>query len=121
MMLNQYRRMWSGMLLSMGTLIVATAPGTEARARVYLRVGPPAPIVDARVIAPGPGYVWTPGSYTWDGSAYLWVHGRWELPPPAAGGLGARPLGAWASRMVCRRRPLEIEPHEQRSPWSRNG
>src|ERR1700724_3168403 len=30
-------------------------------------------------------------------------------PTAAKGGLGARPLGAWASRMVCRRRPLEIE------------
>ena len=108
MTVNQCWRMWTGTLLLAGILIVATAACTEALGRVYVRVGPPVPIVDARVVAPGPGYVWIPGSYTWDGSAYVWVPGRWDLPPrPRA--VWARPLGAWASRMVCRRRPLEIE------------
>jgi WXXGXW repeat (2 copies) len=87
MTVNQCWRMWSGTLLLAGTLIVATAACTEALGRVHVRIGPPVPIVDARVVAPGPGYVWIPGSYTWDGSAYVWVPGRWELPP--------RPRAVW--------------------------
>ncbi len=53
----------------------ATPPG-----RVYVRVAPPAPIVEARVVAPGPGFVWIPGFYTWNGVAYVWVPGHWERP-----------------------------------------
>jgi len=50
------------------------------RGRLYVRVGPPAPIVETRVVAPGPGYVWLPGFYSWNGAAYVWVPGRWERP-----------------------------------------
>jgi hypothetical protein len=49
--------------------------------RLYVRVGPPAPIVEASYAAPGPGYVWIPGYHRWDGSAYVWVSGRWTLSP----------------------------------------
>jgi hypothetical protein len=51
--------------------------------RFYLRVGPPAPIAERRVIAPGPGYVWQPGFYRWEGRRYTWVAGRWDRPPRA--------------------------------------
>ncbi|MGH9408590.1 MAG: YXWGXW repeat-containing protein [Vicinamibacterales bacterium] len=51
--------------------------------RVYVRLGPPAPLVETRVVSPGPGYVWVPGYYTWDGRAYAWSRGRWERPPRA--------------------------------------
>ena len=53
------------------------------RAACYVRVGPPAPIVETRVVAPGPGYVWIPGYHRWSGSAYVWVPGRWDRPPRA--------------------------------------
>ncbi len=52
-----------------------------AMARVYVRVAPPAPIVETRPPRPGPGYVWTPGYYNWDGSRYVWIGGRWVMPP----------------------------------------
>jgi hypothetical protein len=51
--------------------------------RVYVRLGPPAPLAETRVVSPGPGYVWVPGYYTWDGRAYGWTRGRWERPPRA--------------------------------------
>jgi WXXGXW repeat (2 copies) len=53
------------------------------RGRVYVRVGPPAPLVEARVVAPGPGYVWIPGYHVWNGAAYVWTPGRWERPARA--------------------------------------
>jgi hypothetical protein len=57
----------------------SAAPGT----RVYVRVGPPRAVVEARVVAPGPGYVWLPGFHTWNGAAYVWTPGRWARPPRA--------------------------------------
>ncbi len=62
---------------------------------VYVRVGPPVPIVEARVVAPGPGYVWISGFYRWDGRAYFWVPGRWERPPSR---YHAWVPGHWAQR-----------------------
>jgi hypothetical protein len=55
----------------------------EPRGRVYVRVGPPAPLVETRIVAPGPGYVWIPGYHAWDGRAYVWRPGRWDRGPRA--------------------------------------
>ena len=66
------------------SLTVAVSPACAAsRSRLYVRVGPPAPIVETRVVAPGPDYVWIPGYHHWNGSAYAWVAGRWDRPPRA--------------------------------------
>jgi hypothetical protein len=51
------------------------------RHRVYVRIGPPAPIVEARVVAPGPNYVWVPGYHRWGGRDFVWVPGGWHRPP----------------------------------------
>jgi hypothetical protein len=64
------------------TLATTTACATASpRGAVYVRVGPPLPVVERRIAAPGPGFVWLPGSYAWNGRAYLWRPGRWERPP----------------------------------------
>ncbi|MGH7484266.1 MAG: YXWGXW repeat-containing protein [Vicinamibacterales bacterium] len=69
-----------------GTLAVMPAcASTGPHGAVYVRVGPPAPIVERRVVAPGPGYVWIPGYHVWDGRAYVWRGGRWDRPPRAGG------------------------------------
>jgi WXXGXW repeat (2 copies) len=66
-----------------------------ANAQVVVQVAPPRPLVETRVPAPGPGYVWTPGYHRWDGRAYVWAPGAWVLPP--------RPHAHWvAHRWVHR-------------------
>jgi hypothetical protein len=50
-------------------------------ADVYVRVGPPRPLVERRIAPPGREYVWTPGYHRWDGRAYIWTPGQWVLPP----------------------------------------
>jgi WXXGXW repeat (2 copies) len=55
--------------------------GGAMAADVVIRVAPPRPIVEQRMAAPGPGYVWVGGYQRWDGRAYAWVPGRWERPP----------------------------------------
>ena len=62
------------------TTVAVSSACASPRGRVYVRVAPPAPIVEARVVAPGPGLVWIPGFYAWNGVAYGWVPGRWDRP-----------------------------------------
>jgi hypothetical protein len=46
---------------------------------------PPPPPLPAETVPPQPsaGYVWVPGSYTWNAStrSYVWVPGHWTVPP----------------------------------------
>jgi hypothetical protein len=62
-------------------LIASTSQPAGADTRVYVRVGPPVAIVETRPVAPGARHVWIAGYHRWDGAAYVWVPGRWELPP----------------------------------------
>jgi hypothetical protein len=61
-------------------LAIALAPAASF-AQVIVHVGPPAPIVERRGPAPGPGYAWVDGYHRWDGGRYVWVPGRWDRPP----------------------------------------
>lgn len=68
--------------LALGVLATTLASSpAQAGARVYVRVGPPAPLAEVRVVAPSPHHVWIAGYHRWDGAAYVWVPGRWDLPP----------------------------------------
>jgi hypothetical protein len=70
------RRVIANALL-VATLGLACAHGEE----VVVRVHPPREVIEKRVVAPGPGYVWIGGYHRWDGNAYIWVPGRWDRPP----------------------------------------
>jgi hypothetical protein len=63
------------------TLGVASCVGLVQAADVVVRVAPPAPIVEHRTVAPSPRHVWVGGYHRWDGKAYAWTAGRWEVPP----------------------------------------
>lgn len=44
---------------------------------------PPAPRVEVVTVRPGPSAVWIPGYWAYTrGGAYVWVGGRWTVPPP---------------------------------------
>jgi WXXGXW repeat (2 copies) len=87
--LNRQRRLdvkrLLGAFVITSSLLAAGACATSGR--VYVRVGPPPPHVEAVVVAPGPGFVWIPGYYRWDGSVYVWVPGHYERRP--------RPRAVW--------------------------
>jgi len=53
----------------------------NASTRVFVRVGPPPAVVDVRPVPPARGYVWVGGYHQWNGGAYVWVPGRWMVPP----------------------------------------
>jgi len=76
-------------------LAVALLPAVSY-GEVIVRVGPPAPIVERYGPAPGRGYVWVAGYQRWSGARYVWVPGRWELPP--------RPRAVWVPHHWVHRR-----------------
>lgn len=53
------------------------------RSELPRRVGPPPPRVHAQdgviVSAPGPGAVWIPGHWAWDGATWVWWPGHWGV------------------------------------------
>jgi YXWGXW repeat-containing protein len=70
--------------IGFGVALLAGASGcVAATGRVYVRTGPPVRVVEARSVAPGPGFVWIEGYHRWDGRAYLWIPGRWDRAPRA--------------------------------------
>jgi|SRR5579862_2292813 len=79
------RRLVAGAVLS--AALAGAAACADVNGRLYVRLGPPAPVYEARLAAPGPGYVWIEGYQRWDGRAYVWTPGRWERPP--------RPRAVW--------------------------
>ena len=70
-------------ILGLGAL--TTIPPAPAHANVVVGVSvgfppPPLPYYDQPPI-PGPGYIWTPGYWAWDGFDYYWSPGIWVLAP----------------------------------------
>ena len=49
--------------------------------QVFVRIGPPAPVVERPGPPPERGFVWIAGYHRWDGGRYAWVPGRWDRPP----------------------------------------
>lgn len=74
---------------------VALGIGTAVAADVVVKVAPPAPVVEERGVAPSPNHVWIGGYHTWNGSAYVWTPGRWDVPP--------RPHAVWVAPRWQRR------------------
>src|SRR5262249_41832838 len=78
------------------TLFAGLLPLSVFAADVYVRIGPPRAPVERRPVAPGRGYVWTPGYHRWDGHAHAWVPGAWVRPP--------RPHAHWVPARWMHRR-----------------
>ena len=68
----------------LGAPMLAAPLPAAAYVSIGISVGiapPPLPVYE-QPIAPGPGYIWTPGYWAWDPAyGYYWVPGSWVLPP----------------------------------------
>jgi hypothetical protein len=60
---------------------VAAVASPQGTPTVYVKVKPPALVVEKRPVSPGPNYAWVPGYQAWNGSAYVWTPGSWQVPP----------------------------------------
>ena len=63
--------------------------GTAYAEEIVVKAAPPRAIVEKRAPAPSHDHVWIAGYHRWDGHAYVWEPGRWELPP--------RPHAVWVA------------------------
>ena len=63
------------------TSLIALSMASTAQAQVFVRVAPPAPIVETVPPPPHPGWAWHAGYHRWDGERYVWVPGVYEEPP----------------------------------------
>ena len=68
-------------LLAFVAVTLIPAAPAAAFTRVYVRVAPPAPVVETVVVRPSARHVWVAGYHRWDGRAYVWVPGAWVVPP----------------------------------------
>ena len=74
---------------------IALGIGSAYAEDVVIKTAPPRAIVEERGVAPSPKHVWIAGYQRWDGNAYVWTAGHWDLPP--------RPHAVWvAPRYVHR-------------------
>ena len=60
---------------------IGVGMGSAQAAEVIVAVAPPAAIIETRPVAPHGHYVWVGGYQSWNGRAYAWVPGRWDMPP----------------------------------------
>ena len=67
--------------LSTSMLAAAAPASAQVSGGIYVQLGPPAPIVEYPPIAPGPGYLWQPGYWQWNGYRYVWFRGRYVRAP----------------------------------------
>lgn len=83
------------LILPLPAVTAVLSPASAAIA-VNLSVGiaPPPLLVYAQPPVPGPGYLWMPGYWAWNGTAYYWVPGTWVLPP-SVGLLWTPPWWGW--------------------------
>ena len=74
---------------STAALILGAAPisgfiaPAQAQVAVSITAGiaPPLLPIYAQPPIPGPGYLWIPGYWAWNGDEYYWVPGYWAMPP----------------------------------------
>jgi hypothetical protein len=68
--------------LFLSALLAIGLGGITAQAEeIIVRDHPPRAVVEHRGVAPSHRHVWIAGYHRWDGHAYVWAPGRWELPP----------------------------------------
>jgi WXXGXW repeat (2 copies) len=60
---------------------VALAISSAQAAELVIKLRPPIAIKEHRTVAPSRKHVWIGGYHKWDGNAYAWQPGRWEVPP----------------------------------------
>jgi WXXGXW repeat (2 copies) len=72
-----------GSLLLLLAIAVAPAPSSaQVAVGVSVNFGPPALPYYVQPPCPGPGFIWTPGYWSWDPDyGYYWVPGTWVIAP----------------------------------------
>jgi hypothetical protein len=83
----------AGCVLAVGLM---AAPYTQAQVSVSITLAPPALPIYVQPAVPAPGYIWTPGYWSYGPDGYFWVPGTW-VEPPAVGLLWTPGYWGWSS------------------------
>ena len=77
---DAYSRSLARFALTLAVLVPVTASSQEV---LLVNIAPPPLPVYAQPMAPGDGYIWTPGYWGWNTASddYYWVPGTWVLAP----------------------------------------
>ncbi|HTA64062.1 MAG TPA: YXWGXW repeat-containing protein, partial [Xanthomonadaceae bacterium] len=80
----------------LATSAFVLAPPAQAGVFLSVRIAPPILPVYVQPELPGPGYIWTPGYWSYDDEIndYYWVPGTW-VRPPFVGGLWTPGYWGW--------------------------
>ena len=68
-------------LLLAALLGISCGIGSAQAADVVVRIRPPRAVVEHHTVRPSVRHVWVGGYHRWDGRAYVWTPGHWDLPP----------------------------------------
>lgn len=90
---QQYDNAYAQCMYAKGNQVPGTAPvsavppppppGQGPASSNMPSVAPPPPQAEAVPPLPGPNYVWQPGYWQWNGAQYVWIPGRYSVPPSA--------------------------------------
>jgi hypothetical protein len=78
-----------------GIVFAGALAFSAAAADVVIRLRPPIAIVEHRGAPPSRDHVWVNGYHRWDGNAYVWTAGSWQMPP--------QPHQRWVAHHYVRR------------------
>lgn len=70
-------------LWTVAACFMALAFSSFAGVFISVAVAPPPLPIYAQPVVPGPGYIWTPGYWSYADGGYFWVPGTWVLAPYA--------------------------------------
>jgi hypothetical protein len=82
-MKNLTARLGTPLMRSLVLVVALLATPAISSAAVFVSVGiaPPVLPVYVQPPVPGPGYIWTPGYWSYGPNGYYWVPGTWVLAP----------------------------------------
>jgi hypothetical protein len=69
------------LLFALVLLAISAASSAQIGISVSIRIAPPELPVYDQPIAPGDGYIWTPGYWAYGDGDYYWVPGTWVMAP----------------------------------------
>ena len=69
------------LLFALVLLAISAAASAQIGFGVSIRIAPPELPVYDQPIAPGDGYIWTPGYWAYGDDDYYWVPGTWVMAP----------------------------------------
>jgi hypothetical protein len=69
------------LLFALVLLAISAASSAQVGIAITIRIAPPELPVYDQPIAPGDGYIWTPGYWAYGDDDYYWVPGTWVMAP----------------------------------------